>query len=141
VAKGGNLQRAFEKYAINPIMRLALRLGIAPNAFALLETTGRRSGALRLTPVGNGLDGSIFWLVAEHDTKCDYVRNLVVNPRVRVKVRRSWRSGTATLIADEDSLDRRRVLDKANGLIGRVDGAIFRVSASTPATIRIDLEG
>jgi deazaflavin-dependent oxidoreductase (nitroreductase family) len=141
VAKGGNLQRTFEKYAVNPIMRLTLRIGIAPKAFALLETTGRRSGALRLTPVGNGLDGSIFWLVAQHGTKCDYVRNLVVNPRVRVKVRRTWHSGTATLIADEDGLDRRRRLDRANGLVGRADGIIFRASASTPVTIRIDLEG
>jgi deazaflavin-dependent oxidoreductase (nitroreductase family) len=141
VAKGGNLQRAFEKYAVNPVMRLLLRLGLAPNAFALLETTGRRSGALRLTPIGNGLDGSVFWLVSEHGMGCDYEKNVVANPQVRVKVRRTWYRGNATLVPDGDSLTRRRALDNANGLIGRADGVIFRASASAPATVRIDLDG
>ncbi len=140
MAKGGNLQRFLEKYAFNPVMRLLLRLGLAPRAFALLETTGRRSGARRLTPIGNGLDGSAFWLVSEHGTGCDYVKNLVVNPKVRVKVRRTWYCGTAALFPDEDGFTRRRVLDNANGIIGRADGVIFRASASTPVTILIDLE-
>jgi hypothetical protein len=39
---------------------VALRLGIAARAFALLETVGRRSGKRRLTPVGNGLLGDTF---------------------------------------------------------------------------------
>jgi EmrB/QacA subfamily drug resistance transporter len=34
------------------------------SAFALPETTGRRTGLARRTPVGNGLDGDTFWLVA-----------------------------------------------------------------------------
>jgi hypothetical protein len=33
------------------LTRFALRRGIAPRAFALLETTGRRTGLLRQTPV------------------------------------------------------------------------------------------
>ena len=44
MATGGWLQRCLEKYVFNPSARLALRLGIAPRAFALLETTGRHSG-------------------------------------------------------------------------------------------------
>jgi deazaflavin-dependent oxidoreductase (nitroreductase family) len=43
-----------------------LRAGAAPRAFALLETTGRRTGLARHTPVGNGVDGDTFWLVAAH---------------------------------------------------------------------------
>jgi hypothetical protein len=45
VAKGGNLQRAFEKYAVNLVTRLLPRPGSARKVFALFETTGRRSGA------------------------------------------------------------------------------------------------
>jgi hypothetical protein len=41
-------------------MRLALRAGIAPRSFALLETIGNKTGRRRLTPVGNGLDGDTF---------------------------------------------------------------------------------
>lgn len=137
--RGGRLQRRLEKYLFNPPNRLLLRLGIAPRAFALLETTGRRSGAARLTPVGNGIDGSEFWIVAEHGTRCDYVKNLLADPKVRVKVGRRWYRGTASVIPDDDSFARRRVLDRRNGPVGRADGVIFRASASEPVTIRVDL--
>ena len=83
----------------NRLIRLALRAGVAPRAFALLETTGLCTGLARHTPVGNGLDGDIFWLVAAHGTQADYVRNLQANPRVRVKADGAWRAGTAIALA------------------------------------------
>ncbi len=76
----------------NRLIRLALRAGIAPSAFALLETTGRRTGLQRHTPVGNGLDGDTFWLVAAHGAQSDYFRNLQAEPRVRVKAAGVWRA-------------------------------------------------
>ncbi len=54
-----------EKYAVNAPMRLLSQLGLARHSFAQLETVGRRTGKRRLTPVGNGLEGETFWLVAE----------------------------------------------------------------------------
>jgi len=139
MARGGRLQRRLEKYAFNPSVRLALRLGIAPRAFALLETTGRRSGRPCLTPVGNGLDGDVFWVVSEHGKGCNYVKNLLANPDARVKVGRRWYSGTAAVVKDDDAFARRRSIDENNGLVGRADGVIFRASASYPVTVRIDL--
>jgi len=139
MATGGRLQRTLEKYLLNPPNRLLLRLGIAPKAFALLETKGRRTGDARVTPVGNGLDGSVFWIVAEHGIRCDYVKNLLAEPRVRVKVGRRWYSGSASVVPDDDAFGRRRILDRKNGLVGRADGVIFRASASDPITIRVDL--
>ena len=136
--QAGAMQRWLEKHVFNPPNRLALRFGISPRAFALLETTGRRSGHPRTTPVGNGLKGSIFWIVSEHGHRCDYVKNLAAEPRVRADRpamvpgrchggrRRRW-PGSATP-------DR-----QGNGLVGSVDGVIFRASASEPVTIRIDL--
>ena len=38
----------------NRLTRWALRAGLAPQAFALLETTGRQTGLARHTPVGSG---------------------------------------------------------------------------------------
>ncbi|MHB8439433.1 MAG: nitroreductase/quinone reductase family protein [Acidimicrobiales bacterium] len=114
-------------------------MGLAPRAFALLETTGRHSGRRRLTPVGNGLDGSTFWIVSEHGTGCDYVKNIVANSSVRVKAGRVWHSGTATLVKDDDAVARRRQIDRNNGFFGRADGVIFRASISKPMTVRIDL--
>ena len=132
--------KVVEKYVVNPVMRTLLRAGFAPKAFALLETTGRKSGKRRLTPIGNGLDGDTFWLVAEHAERCSYVKNLIADPRVRMKIKRRWYAGRATIVADDDGDHRRRELDRANGIIGRFDGVIFRAAASEPLTIRIDLE-
>ena len=140
MASGGRFQRTLEKFVLNPPNKLLLRLGISPRAFALLETTGRHTGRPRLTPVGNGLDGSLFWIVSEHGDRCDYVKNLIAEPRVRVRVGRRWYSGTASVVADDDAYSRRRALDRKNGIVGRADGVIFRASASQPATVRVDLD-
>jgi deazaflavin-dependent oxidoreductase (nitroreductase family) len=105
-----------------------------------LETTGRRSGQPRTTPVGNGLDGDVFWLVSEHGRRSSYVKNVLANPRVRVRIGRQWYSGSAAIIDHDDAAARRRRIDHANGLIGRVDGVVFRASASAPVTVRIDLD-
>src|SRR5919199_1217464 len=84
---------------LNPVMVRALEAGLVPRGWALLETTGRRSGRPRRVPVGDGLRGDRFWIVAEHGRHADYVRNLEQNPRVRVKVRGRWRGGGAPLVA------------------------------------------
>lgn len=118
----------------NRLMRFALRAGLAPRAFALLETTGRRTGLVRHTPVGNGLDGESFWLVAAHGTQADYVRNLQVEPRVRVKADGVWRAGTAVVLPGDDPAVRSRMLPF------QWDAAIGRLMASAPLTIRIDLD-
>jgi deazaflavin-dependent oxidoreductase (nitroreductase family) len=118
----------------NRLIRLALRAGVAPRAFALLETTGRRSGLARHTPVGNGLDGDTFWLIAAHGTQSDYVRNLQAEPRVRVKARGSWRSGTAVVLTVDDTVARSRTLPY------QWDAALGRAMGSAPLTIRIDLD-
>lgn len=129
-----------EKHLANPPLRALLRLGLAPRAFALLETTGRRTGRRRLTPVGNGLDGDVFWLIAGRGHQCSYVANLTASPRCRVKAGRRWQAGTATFLEGGDPLGRRARLDQANGIIGRLDGLAFRAAATRPVTIRIDLD-
>jgi deazaflavin-dependent oxidoreductase (nitroreductase family) len=118
----------------NRLMRLMLHRGIAPTAFALLETTGRRSHQPRYTPVGDGLAGEVFWLIAAHGTQADYVRNLQADPNVRVKTGRRWRTGTATILPGDDPAARSRTLPH------RWDAAIGRLMASQPLTIRIDLD-
>lgn len=137
---GGSLQRWFERYVFNPGPRLALRLGVAPRAFGLIETTGRVSGLPRVTPIGLSIEGTTAWVVAEHGTACDYVKNIGAEPRVRVKQRRTWHWGTATVMADDEPMARRRAIDATNGVIGRLDGVFFRAACSSPCTIRIDLD-
>ena len=118
----------------NWLTRRALRAGLAPRAFALLETTGRRTGQPRQTPVANGLDGDTFWLIAAHGTQADYVLNLLAQPRVRVKTGRQWRAGAAVVLPDDDTAARSRTLRY------QWDAAIGRMMASAPLTIRIELD-
>jgi deazaflavin-dependent oxidoreductase (nitroreductase family) len=118
----------------NRLTRFALRKGIAPRAFALLETTGRRTGLARHTPVGNGCIGDTFWLVAAHGTQADYVRNIQIQSAVRVKIGHRWRTGTAVLLPADDADARSRTLPY------QWDAAIGRLMASGPLTIRIDLD-
>jgi deazaflavin-dependent oxidoreductase (nitroreductase family) len=119
---------------LNPVMRRALEAGLVPRGWALLETTGRSSGEPRRVPVGNGLRGPHFWIVAEHGRHADYVRNIERDARVRVKVGRRWRSGTAHVLADDDPRERLRMLKRPLNDIG------LRAMASEMVVVRVDLD-
>jgi deazaflavin-dependent oxidoreductase (nitroreductase family) len=119
---------------LNPVMRRALEWGLVPRGWALLETTGRRSGQPRRVPVGDGLRGTHFWIVAEHGRHAAYVRNIEQDPRVRVKVGRHWRTGTAHLLPDDDPLARLRTLRRPWNDIG------LRAMASEMLVVRVDLD-
>ena len=105
-----------------------------PRTHALLETTGRRSGAPRRVPVGNGLRGDTFWIVSEHGYESDYVKNIQANPQVRVKVGREWRTGTARVLPDDDVRARFRTLGRP------VNDSMVRLAGSSLMTVRIDLD-
>jgi deazaflavin-dependent oxidoreductase (nitroreductase family) len=125
---------ALGKYLVNPVVKAAIALRLAPPSYALLETTGRKSGEPRRTPVGNGLAGNTFWLVAEHGRRANYVRNIEANPRVRTKARGRWRSGTAHILPHDDPQERLRKI----GL--RFNGAVVQTMGTELLTIRIDLD-
>ena len=84
--------QALQKHVLNPPIKLLFAVGIVPPGYALLETTGRKTGKARRTPVGDARVGNRFWIVAEHGMKAGYVRNIEHNPRVRLKVRGARRS-------------------------------------------------
>jgi deazaflavin-dependent oxidoreductase (nitroreductase family) len=97
---------------VNPVVRRLADHGLAGRSVALLETTGRKSGQPRVTPVGNGLRGSEFWIVTEHGWSSAYVKNIQADPRVRVKAGRRWLSGTAVILPDDDPYERMRWLGR-----------------------------
>jgi deazaflavin-dependent oxidoreductase (nitroreductase family) len=118
---------------VNPVVRRLLEWGVPGTGAALLETRGRRSGLPRRVPVGNGLRGDTFWIVTEHGWSADYVKNIQKDPRVRVKVGRRWRSGTAEILPDEDPYERMRMLRR------RLNDALVRGVGTEHVVIRIDL--
>ena len=120
-----------QKRFINPYIRR--RAGDPGFRYALLETTGRRSGRPRQTPVGSAAQGDTFWLVAENRDNA-YVRNIEANPRVRVRYEGRWRTGTAHVMPDDDPQKR---LDAAYD--PRVAAEVKRFGTS-PMTVRIDLD-
>ena len=122
--------RAYYWRFVNPLF--GLLAGRIPG-LVLLETTGRRSGWKHQIPVAGRLDGEAVWLVAGHASRADYVHNIKANPRVRVRVGRRWREGTATLDLEDDP--RRRALR-----VNPVNGSFIRMATSDLVTVRIDLD-
>ncbi|GAA0640116.1 nitroreductase family deazaflavin-dependent oxidoreductase [Streptomyces thermocarboxydovorans] len=116
---------AFQR-RINPLLR---RLPFQ----TVLETTGRVSGLPRLTPVGGRRVGDSFWLVSEFGERSQYVRNIKANPRVRVRIRGRWYSGTAHPLPGDDPVARLRTLPRYNSAVVRAMGAGL-------LTVRIDLD-
>ena len=88
----------------------------------LLETTGRRSGLPRRTPVGGRIIDGTFWMVSEYGDKAQYVRNIKADPRVRVRVGGSWHTGTAHLLPDDDPRARLKLLPRLNSAAVRAVG-------------------
>ena len=127
------------RYTANPMMRAMFKLGITPPGMALVETVGRRTGALRLTPIVCSPEGDTLWLIAQHGRHAGWVRNFEANPRIRVRLGRGWRSGTAELLEGDDV--KARIATFASTRAGRaITGATFRALESQPVTVRIQLE-
>jgi deazaflavin-dependent oxidoreductase (nitroreductase family) len=116
---------SFQRRIGNPI------LGRLPNQ-VLLETTGRKSGLPRRTPIGGRRTGREFWFVSEHGQKSQYVRNIQADPRVRVRIRGRWYAGTARLIPQDDARARLKVLPRLNS-------AGVRALGTNLLTVRVDL--
>jgi deazaflavin-dependent oxidoreductase (nitroreductase family) len=128
------LVTAFQVRVLNPPIRALAARGLAPGV-ALLQTTGRKSGQPRRTPVSNGLDRATntFWIVAEMGRKAAYVRNIEADPRVWIGVRGRWRSGTAHVLEGDDARARLRSISRVNALGVRALGTELVV-------VRVDLD-
>ena len=131
-----------QKSVINPLDKLAFALRTPPPGDALLETTGRRTGQRRVTPVCDCLEGDTFWIVAQGGRGADYVQNIEADPRVRVKGSLSdsdWRAGTAHILDEDDPEERVRILGRGNRWRRLCLEASDSMSTS-PLTVRVDLD-
>ncbi len=124
------ISRALAKYFVNPVVKLVA--GYVP-WWALLETIGRKTGRPWRNPVGNGLVGDTFWIVAEHGYQAGYVKNIMANPRVRLRVGARWREGVAHVLPDDDARERQRTLRRFNA-------ALVRLMGTDLLTVRVDLD-
>lgn len=138
-----HIVHALQKYLFNPPVKAMFAMGVAVPGRAILETTGRKSGKPRRIPVGIGLVGKEFWIIAEHGQKAAYVRNIMSNPRVRLKLRNGlgarWHNGTAQVLSDDDPRERQRWLAKQVPGSGS-NAAAVRFFGTQLLTVRIDLD-
>jgi deazaflavin-dependent oxidoreductase (nitroreductase family) len=116
----------FQKHVANPLMRLL-------PFQTLLETTGRKSGEPRRTPLDGRKDDGQFWFVSEFGDKSQYVKNIQANPEVRIRLKGKWHSGTAHLMPDDDPQERLRSLPRFNSFGVRTFGTNL-------LSIRVDLK-
>jgi deazaflavin-dependent oxidoreductase (nitroreductase family) len=143
-------ERGFINRVVNPVMTALITHGLGPPTYAVVETTGGKTGRQRPVPVASGLDGDTFWLISGLGAKASYVYNIRANPRVRViarparlraGLRTRSRTGTAHLLPDDDAHGRHRQLGRGRPLY-RLDGLILRrlADGGDMLTIRIDLD-
>lgn len=116
----------FQKWFANPI-----RSRIPGQE--LIETTGRKSGRPRTTPIGGRRVDDSYWLVSEFGDKSQYVRNIMADNRVRVRLRGKWHNGIAHLLPEDDPYARLAQLPKVNS-------AGVRAFGTDLLTIRVDLQ-
>lgn len=137
------LVRVLQRHVLNPLFRGLFALGLNPLGLAILETRGRTSGEPRRTPVGNGRQGSTFYVISEHGLKSNYVRNLQQDPRVRVRLRIGlhyrWVTGIATVLTDDDALARQRSIIRWHPLRA-LNAVNVRTLGADLVTVRIDLD-
>ena len=126
------------RFFVNPMIRGMFRLGVSPPRTLLLETVGRKTGAIRHTPLNYVREGDRVWVIAQHGTHAGFVRNFLARPEVRVRIGRTWHEGVATLQREDDVRARARSF-----AAGRVGGAfavgVARALESDPISVAIDL--
>jgi deazaflavin-dependent oxidoreductase (nitroreductase family) len=114
---------------------------LAHSEFCYLTTTGRRTGARHTIEMWFALNGSTLYLLSGDGVheKSDWVRNLLKDPNVSVRVEGRDIDGTARLIRDEieDALARRLVVEKYQPGYGE-DLSEWRVE-SLPVAVDLDL--
>ena len=129
---------AVQQRALNPPVRFLLGHGLPAPGYVLLETTGRRTGRSRRTPVGDGRVDGVLWIVAEHGERAGYVRNIRADPRVRVRLRDGWHEGVATVLPDDDARRRQRWLARRRPATA-LNALVVRLMGTALTTVRVDL--
>ncbi|MFF2088438.1 nitroreductase family deazaflavin-dependent oxidoreductase [Nocardia sp. NPDC058176] len=129
-------ERAVGRYVANPTVRALSRLGIRTSFATDLETTGRKSGQIRVVPVSVAFDDTGAWVISQHGTRSGWAANIGAEPKIRVRQGDRWRTGVAELRPSDDVVARARTF-APNPLFAGLTAATFRALQSTPVSVRI----
>lgn len=98
---------------------------LTDEAYCYLTTTGRVTGNPHEIEIWFGLRDNTIYLLSGGKDKSDWVRNLLKNPSVKIRIARKTYNATARLVTDEkeEMIARNMLADKynerrANGSLG-----------------------
>jgi deazaflavin-dependent oxidoreductase (nitroreductase family) len=83
--------------------QIVYALGLGPimgRLVLLLTTTGRKTGLKRVTPLQYEVVGDAIYVGASRGLKSDWVRNILANPRVEVRLKKHRFQALSEVITD-----------------------------------------
>ena len=83
---------------------------LAGESYCYLTTTGRVSGEPREIEIWFGLDGSTLYMLSGGGDRSDWVKNLIHEPRVSVRIGERTFEGTARVVSDSEEDRQARTL-------------------------------
>ena len=117
---------------INPlVIRLTKLFGVSNPLVVELETTGRKSGQVRRTPLSAQFDDTGAWLISQHGARSGWAANVAANPNVRLRQGNKWHTGVAELRPDDDAVARARNY-------GKVGGKLTQAASTQPISVRVE---
>lgn len=121
--------------------RIWYKLGLGPivgRIYLILTTTGRKTGLLRETPLQYEEADGVIYVGSARGTEADWVRNILANPNVSVRLKAGQFEGVAEVITDPG-----RIADFLQLRLERrprMMGAMLRAEGLPPNPTRADLE-
>lgn len=93
---------------------MAVDPSLASESYCYLTTTGRVSGEPREIEIWFGLDGDILYMLSGGRDRSDWVKNLIGQPEVTVRLGDRIFEGRARIVSnrDEDARARHLLLEK-----------------------------
>ncbi|MFD6158790.1 nitroreductase family deazaflavin-dependent oxidoreductase [Nocardia sp. NPDC060256] len=129
-------ERLLGRYLVNPAVGLLDRIGIRSALLAELETTGAKTGQPRRVPVTVSVDDQGAWLISQHGRRSGWARNIVADPKVRLRQGKRWFTGTAAFVPDDDVVARARSFAKGRVLESAAEWTM-KALESDPISVRI----
>lgn len=116
-----------------------MEASLAAESFCYITTTGRVTGRPHEIEIWFGADGPTIYMLSGGGDRSDWVRNIIANPSVSVRIGPAEFVGSGRVVTDqvEDALARKLLLEKyAPTYSGDLDDW-----GRTALPVAIDLEG
>jgi deazaflavin-dependent oxidoreductase (nitroreductase family) len=133
-------ERRVGRMVMNPAVAALGKIGVHLPLTVELETIGRKSGEPRRVPLNGRPDKDGLWVISQHGRRAGWAYNVTANPRVRVRVKDRWHSGTATFEPDDDVVARARAIGGGGKIGGAAAAVAMRALQSDPISVHITFD-